>query len=77
MLLCGCVAALLQVAVHALSQLLPREQRPLPLELIKVAASSSDVVPNGGPTWSSTGSESACEAVRMACGQVGGWAGVA
>lgn len=66
----GWLVARLQVAVHALSQLLPPEQRPLPLELVKVAASSSDVVPNGGPTWSSTGSDSACEAVRRACGQV-------
>lgn len=55
-----------QAAVAALSQLLPEEQRPLPLDLVRVAASNSDVVPNGGPTWSSTGSEGNCQAVMKA-----------
>eukprot|EP00878_Enallax_costatus_P017692 GHUV01018588.1.p1 GENE.GHUV01018588.1~~GHUV01018588.1.p1 ORF type:complete len:473 (+),score=159.98 GHUV01018588.1:103-1521(+) len=62
----GLTTKVKQVAVAALSQLLPEEQRPLPLELVRVAASSSDVVPNGGPTWSSTGSEGNCQAVMNA-----------
>lgn len=59
-----------QAAVAALSQLLPDNQRPLPLSLVRVAASSSDVVPNGGPTWSSTGSEGNCQAVMNAAAKV-------
>lgn len=59
-----------QAAVAGLSLLLPEEQRPLPLSLVRLAPSSSDVVPNGGPTWSSTGSEGNCQAVMNAAAKV-------
>lgn len=59
-----------QAAVAALSQLLPEGQRPLSLSLVRLAASSSEVVPNGGPTWASTGSESSCAAVLAAAAQL-------
>eukprot|EP00775_Hariotina_reticulata_P011870 gene11870-12014_t len=59
-----------QAAVAALSLLLPADQRPLPLSLVRLAASNSDVVPNGGPTWSSTGSEGNVQAVRQAAAEL-------
>jgi xanthine dehydrogenase molybdopterin-binding subunit B len=59
-----------QAVVAALSQLLPAHQRPLPLSLVRIAPSSSDVVPNGGPTWASTGSEANCAAVIQAAGNL-------
>jgi hypothetical protein len=59
-----------QAAVAALSQLLPEEQRPLPLSLVRLAASSSEVVPGGGPSWSSTASEGNCQAVMNAAAKV-------
>lgn len=37
-----------QVAAYQLGQLLPLDQRPLPMALIRIADSSTDVVPNGG-----------------------------
>ena len=37
---------------------------PLPLDTVRVGDTASDTHPNAGPTWSSTGSESAC-AVRV------------
>ena len=37
-----------QVAAYQLGQLLPPEQRPLPMALIRIADSSTNVVPNGG-----------------------------
>lgn len=63
---CHPAAQVKQAAVAALSLLLPEAQRPLPLSLVRIAASSSDVVPGGGPTWSSTGSEGNCAAVQLA-----------
>jgi hypothetical protein len=43
------VAALCaKVAAYQLGQLLPPEQRPLPMALIRIADSSTNVVPNGG-----------------------------
>lgn len=59
-----------QAAVAALSQLLPPSQRPLPLSLVRLSPSSSCVNPNGGPTWSSTGSEGNCQAVMDAAAQI-------
>jgi CO/xanthine dehydrogenase Mo-binding subunit len=59
-----------QAAAAALSQLLPEEQRPLPLSLVRLAASSSSVVPGGGPSWSSTASEGNCQAVMNAAAKV-------
>ncbi|WIA33322.1 hypothetical protein OEZ86_006460 [Tetradesmus obliquus] len=59
-----------QAAAAALSQLLPEEQRPLPLLLLRLAPSSSEVVPGGGPSWSSTASEGNCQAVMNAAAKV-------
>ena len=59
-----------QAAVAALSQLLPPDQRPLPLSLVRLSPSSSAINPGGGPTWSSTGSEGNCAAVMDAAAQV-------
>eukprot|EP00879_Flechtneria_rotunda_P018563 GHRR01019478.1.p1 GENE.GHRR01019478.1~~GHRR01019478.1.p1 ORF type:complete len:318 (+),score=110.67 GHRR01019478.1:1229-2182(+) len=59
-----------QAAVAALSRLLPEDQRPLPLSAVRLAASSSDIVPNNGPTWSSTGSEGCCQAVMVAAAKL-------
>ena len=66
----GLTTKVKQAAAYQLGLLLPPSQRPFPLDLIKVAASSSAVVPNGGPTWSSTGSEGSCQAVRLACDKI-------
>lgn len=41
---------LLQIASYELGKLLPEEQRPLPLGLMRIGDSRSDVVPNGGGT---------------------------
>ena len=38
----------LQIASYELGQLLPKEQQPLPLDLLRTGDSRSDVVPNGG-----------------------------
>ena len=38
----------LQIASYELGQLLPKEQQPLPLDLLRIGDSRSDVVPNGG-----------------------------
>jgi len=59
-----------QAAVAALSELLPEGQRPLPLDLVRLSASSSCINPNGGPTWSSTGSEGNCQAVMNAADDI-------
>jgi len=39
---------LLQIASYELGKLLPESQRPLPLDLMRIGDSRSDVVPNGG-----------------------------
>ena len=39
---------MMQIASFELGQLLPEEQRPLPLGLMRIGDSRSDVVPNGG-----------------------------
>lgn len=59
-----------QAAVAGLSALLPPNQRPLPLSLVRLAPANSCVNPNGGPTWSSTGSEGNCQAILNAAGKV-------
>ena len=66
----GLTTKVKQSAAYQLGLILPPSQRPFPLDLIKVAASSSAVVPNAGPTWASTGSEGCCQAVRMACDKI-------
>ncbi len=42
------VPAVLQIASYELGKLLPEDQRPLPLDLMRIGDSRSDVVPNGG-----------------------------
>ena len=37
-----------QVAVYELSKLLPENLRPLPLDLVRINDSRSDIVPNAG-----------------------------
>ncbi len=59
-----------QAAVFELGQLLPYGMGPLPLSLVRLAPSSTEVVPGGGPTWSSTGSEGCVQAVRLACDKI-------
>ena len=39
---------MLQIASYELGKLLPKDQRPLPLDLMRIGDSRSDVVPNGG-----------------------------
>ena len=39
---------MLQIASYELGKLLPEDQRPLPLDLMRIGDSRSDVVPNGG-----------------------------
>ena len=39
---------MLQIASYELGKLLPENQRPLPLDLVRIGDSRSDVVPNGG-----------------------------
>ena len=38
----------MQIASYELGKLLPERQRPLPLDLLRIGDSRSDVVPNGG-----------------------------
>ncbi|BDA47143.1 Xanthine dehydrogenase/oxidase [Coccomyxa sp. Obi] len=59
-----------QVASYELGKLLPEEQRPLPMHLLRIGDSRSDLVPNGGPSWSSTTSESTVAAITEACKQL-------
>ncbi|EIE21740.1 molybdenum cofactor-binding domain-containing protein [Coccomyxa subellipsoidea C-169] len=59
-----------QIASYELGKLLPKDQRPLPMELLRIGDSRSDIVPNGGPSWSSTTSESTVAAVTEACRQL-------
>ncbi len=42
------VVAYIQVASYELGKLLPEEQRPLPMHLLRIGDSRSDLVPNGG-----------------------------
>ena len=65
-----CLVQVKQAAVAGLSAMLPPNQRPLPLSLVRLAPASSCVNPNGGPTWSSTGSEGNCQAILNAAGKV-------
>lgn len=46
-------ADVLQIASYELGQLLPAGQRPLPLDLLRIGDSRSDVVPNGGTSHTS------------------------
>jgi hypothetical protein len=41
-----CAAA--QIASYELGKLLPEDQRPLPMDLLRIGDSRSDIVPNGG-----------------------------
>ncbi|KAK9795562.1 hypothetical protein WJX73_009750 [Symbiochloris irregularis] len=59
-----------QMAAYELGLLLPEDQRPLSLDLIHINDTRSDIVPNAGPTWGSTGSESSAAAVQDACSQL-------
>ena len=40
-----------QMAAFELGQLLPEEQRPLPLQLIRINDTRTDIVPNAGETF--------------------------
>ena len=42
------ISCSLQIASYELGKLLPEDQRPLPLDLLRIGDSRSDVVPNGG-----------------------------
>jgi hypothetical protein len=53
-----------QVAAMELGKVLGKG--PLPLECVRIGDTGSDMHPNAGATWSSTGSESAC-GVRHSC----------
>ena len=43
-----CSTARLQIAAYQLGLLLPKDQQPLPMSLLRIADSSSNTVPNGG-----------------------------
>ena len=62
----GIATKVLQSACAALSTALPPGAPHLPLSLFRVADTSTDMLPNAGPSWGSTTSEAACEAVRQA-----------
>ncbi|KAK9807521.1 hypothetical protein WJX72_001412 [[Myrmecia] bisecta] len=63
----GLNTKVMQVAAYTLSQVLPEALRPLPLETIRMGDPSSYITPNGGQTWSSTMTDSACAATVLAC----------
>eukprot|EP00898_Chlorokybus_atmophyticus_P006626 jgi/Chlat1/6965/Chrsp52S06619 len=79
----GLHTKVLQTAVYALSMALPEarddddddemvvvDERPLPMSMARMSDTSSEVVPGGGETWGSTGSEGACAAARNACAHI-------
>ncbi|DBA80138.1 TPA: hypothetical protein ACH3X2_007614 [Trebouxia sp. C0005] len=59
-----------QMAAFALGQLLPEEQRPFPMDMIHINDTRTDIVPNAGPTWSSTSSEGCVAAIEQACAKI-------
>ncbi|KAK9835884.1 hypothetical protein WJX74_010187 [Apatococcus lobatus] len=68
----GLATKVKQVAAFELGKLLPAALQPLPMELVRIGDTDTAISPNGGPTWSSTGSESTCAAVQEACKQLRG-----
>lgn len=66
----GLHTKVLQSACAALSAALPAGSPHLPLSLFRVADTSTDALPNCGPSWGSTTSEASCEAVRLAAAQL-------
>ena len=68
----GLHTKLLQSCCASLSTAFPPGSPHLPLSLFRVADTSTDALPNSGPSWGSTTSEASCEAVKMAAGQLAG-----
>ena len=56
-----------QAAVLELSKLVPEPLRPLPLSLIRINDSRTDITPSAGGTFASTTSEGSCAAITDAC----------
>lgn len=57
-----------QAAAMALSEALPRAQRPFPLDLVNVADNSSDLLPNAGALARGYSRQSAVGALIKRCG---------
>ena len=66
----GIHTKVLQAANLALSSAQPAGTPPLPMSLFHHADSSTDALPNCGPSWASTTSEAASEAVRQAASKL-------
>jgi CO/xanthine dehydrogenase Mo-binding subunit len=63
-------AAALSAALTPASRAAHCDDGHLPLSLFRVADVSTDTLPNTGPSWGSTTSEAACEAVRQAAAEL-------
>lgn len=67
----GLATKVLQTAAYELGKILPGGGPPLPAGMLRFADNSTELLPNGGFTGGSTGSETSCTAVRAACEKLG------